>query len=73
MIPAEINERLLEDLPLIRMPKFVPPGGGLSAWWMGDDRITFQPTSAETNWAYAFWVNEPPGHVGPPFDLSVRH
>ena len=69
---AEINERLLEDLPVIRLPKFVPPGAGLSIWWMGDDRITFQATSADTNGAYAFWVDEPPGHVGPPFDESVR-
>jgi hypothetical protein len=29
---AEINPRLLEDLPVIRLPKFVPPGGGLSIW-----------------------------------------
>jgi hypothetical protein len=32
---AEINQRLLEDLPVIRLPKFVPPGGGLSIWWEG--------------------------------------
>jgi hypothetical protein len=63
---AEINQRLLDDLPVIRLPKFVPPGAGLSIWWMGDDRITFQATSADTNGAYAFWVDEPPGQVGPP-------
>jgi hypothetical protein len=39
---AEINSRLLEDLPVVRLPKFVPPGGGLSIWWIGDDRIKFQ-------------------------------
>jgi quercetin dioxygenase-like cupin family protein len=69
---AEINQRLLEDLPVIRLPKFVPPGGGLSIWWMGDDRITFQATSADTNGAYAFWVDEPPGHVGPPKHVHSR-
>jgi quercetin dioxygenase-like cupin family protein len=63
---AEINPRLLEDLPVVRLPKFVPPGGGLSIWWMGDDKITFQAISSDTNGAYAFWVDEPPGNVGPP-------
>ena len=29
---AEINARLLEDLPVLRLPKVVPPGGGLSIW-----------------------------------------
>ena len=43
---AEINERLLEDLPVIRLPKFVSPGAGLSIWWIGDDRIAFQFVSA---------------------------
>jgi hypothetical protein len=52
---AEINQRLLEDLPVIRLPKFVPPSGGLSIWWMGDGRITFQATSTDTAGAYAFW------------------
>ena len=61
---AEINSRLLDDLPVVRLPKLIPPGGGLSIWWMGDDRITFQATSADTNGAYAFWVDEPPAHVG---------
>jgi len=69
---AEINQRLLEDLPVIRAPKFVPPGGGLSIWWMGDDKITFQATSADTASAYAFWVDEPPGHVGPPKHVHSR-
>jgi quercetin dioxygenase-like cupin family protein len=69
---AEINSRLLEDMPVVRMPKFIPPGGGLSIWWMGDDRITFQATSADTNGAYAFWVDEPPGHVGPPKHVHSR-
>jgi mannose-6-phosphate isomerase-like protein (cupin superfamily) len=69
---AEINQRLLEDLPVIREPKFVPPGGGLSIWWMGDDRITFQATSADTASAYAFWVDEPPRHVGPPKHVHSR-
>ena len=50
---AEINQRLLEDLPVLRLPKVVPPGGGLSIWWMGDDRIAFQAASADTNGAYA--------------------
>jgi hypothetical protein len=27
---AEINEHLLEDLPVIRLSKFVPPGAGLT-------------------------------------------
>jgi quercetin dioxygenase-like cupin family protein len=72
MKTAEINQRLLEDLPVIRMPKFVPPGGGLSIWWMGDDKITFQATSADTDGAYAFWVDEPPGHVGPPKHVHNR-
>jgi quercetin dioxygenase-like cupin family protein len=39
---------------------------------MGDDRITFQATSADTNGAYAFWVDEPPGHVGPPKHVHSR-
>jgi quercetin dioxygenase-like cupin family protein len=69
---AEINARLLEDLPVLRLPKVVPPGGGLSIWWMGDDRITFQATSADTNGAYAFWVDEPPGNVGPPKHVHSR-
>src|SRR5271170_4590141 len=69
---AEINSRLLEDLPVVRLPKFVPPGDGLSIWWMGDDRITFQATSADTNGAYAFWVDEPPGNVGPPKHVHSR-
>jgi quercetin dioxygenase-like cupin family protein len=69
---VEINSRLLEDLPVIRLPKFVPPGGGLSIWWMGDDRITFQATSSDTAGAYAFWVDEPPGHVGPPKHVHSR-
>ena len=55
---AEFNPRLIEDLPVIRLPKFIPPGGGLSIWWMGDDKITFQAISSDTNGAYAFWVNE---------------
>ena len=69
---AEINARLLEDLPVVRLPKFVPPSGGLSIWWMGDDKITFQATSADTNGAYAFWVDEPPGNVGPPKHVHSR-
>jgi quercetin dioxygenase-like cupin family protein len=69
---AEINERLLEDLPVIRLPKFVGPGGGLSIWWMGDDRITFQAISADTGGAFAFWIDEPPGHVGPPKHVHSR-
>jgi quercetin dioxygenase-like cupin family protein len=39
---------------------------------MGDDRITFQATSGDTNGAYAFWVDEPPGHVGPPKHVHSR-
>ena len=69
---AEINQRLLEDLPVVRLPKFIPPGGGLSIWWMGDDRITFQAMSTDTAGAYAFWVDEPPGHVGPPKHVHSR-
>jgi quercetin dioxygenase-like cupin family protein len=69
---AEINQRLVEDLPVIRLPKLVPPGCGLAIWWMGDDKITFQATSADTNGAYAFWVDEPPGHVGPPKHVHSR-
>jgi quercetin dioxygenase-like cupin family protein len=72
MKSAEINQLLVEDLPVIRLPKFVPPGDGLSIWWMGDDRITFRATSADTNGAYAFWVDEPPGHVGPPKHVHSR-
>jgi quercetin dioxygenase-like cupin family protein len=72
MKTAEINARLLEDLPVLRLPKVIPPGGGLSIWWMGDDKITFQATSADTNGAYAFWVDEPPGHVGPPKHVHSR-
>ena len=51
---AEINERLLEDLPVIRLPKVLPPGAGLSMWWMEDDRITFQVTSADTALTHRF-------------------
>jgi quercetin dioxygenase-like cupin family protein len=69
---AEINQRLLEDLPVVRLPKFIPPGSGLSIWWMGDDRITFQAISNDTAGAYAFWVDEPPGHVGPPKHVHSR-
>jgi mannose-6-phosphate isomerase-like protein (cupin superfamily) len=69
---TEMNSRLLEDLPVVRLPKFVPPGGGLSIWWMGDDRITFQAISSDTAGAYAFWVDEPPGHVGPPKHVHSR-
>jgi hypothetical protein len=58
---AEINQRLLEDVPVIRMPKFVPPGGGLSIWWMGDDKITFQATSADTDGAYNVLVGRAAG------------
>jgi quercetin dioxygenase-like cupin family protein len=72
MKTVEINSRLLEDLPVVRLPKFIPPGGGLSIWWMGDDKITFQATSADTNGAYAFWVDEPPGNVGPPKHVHSR-
>jgi hypothetical protein len=52
--PAEINERLLEDLPGIRLSKVLPSCAGLSMWWMEDDRITFQATSADSNGAYGF-------------------
>jgi quercetin dioxygenase-like cupin family protein len=69
---VEINQRLLEDPPVIRLPRFVPPGDGLSIWWMGDDRITFKATSADTNGAYAFWVDEPPAQVGPPKHVHSR-
>jgi mannose-6-phosphate isomerase-like protein (cupin superfamily) len=69
---AEINSRLLEDISVIRQCKFIPPGGGLSIWWMGDDKITFQAISTDTNGAYAFWVDEPPGHVGPPKHVHSR-
>ena len=69
---AEVNQRLLEHLAVIRAPKLVPPGGGLPIWWMGDDRITFQATSSDTAGAYAFWVDEPPGRVGPPKHVHSR-
>jgi quercetin dioxygenase-like cupin family protein len=69
---VELNSRLLEDVSVIRQCKFIPPGGGLSIWWMGDDKITFQAVSADTDGAYAFWVDEPPGHVGPPKHVHSR-
>jgi quercetin dioxygenase-like cupin family protein len=69
---AEINSRLLEDISVIRQCKFIPPGGGLSIWWMGDDKFTFQATSTDTDGAYAFWVDEPPGKVGPPKHVHSR-
>lgn len=69
---AEINQRLLQDVAVIRQPKFVPPGGGLSIWWMGDDKITFQAVSADTDGAYAFWLDEPPADVGPPKHVHSR-
>ncbi len=69
---AEINQRLLEDLPVIRLPKFVPPGAGMRIWWMGNDRFTFKANSADTNGAYAFWMDEPPEHVGPPKHVHSR-
>jgi quercetin dioxygenase-like cupin family protein len=69
---AEINSRLLEDISVIRQCKFIPPGGGLSIWWMGDDKITFQAISSDTDGAYAFWVDEPPGRVGPPKHVHSR-
>jgi quercetin dioxygenase-like cupin family protein len=68
----EINPRLSEDLALIRQPRFVPPDDGLSIWWMGDDKITFQATCQNTDGAYAFWIDEPPGHVGPPRHVHSR-
>jgi quercetin dioxygenase-like cupin family protein len=69
---VEINSRLLEDVAVIRQCKFIPPGGGLSIWWMGDDKITFQAMSSDTDGAYAFWVDEPPGKVGPPKHVHSR-
>jgi uncharacterized cupin superfamily protein len=39
---------------------------------MGDNRTTFQATGAHTNGVYAFWVHEPPGHVGPPKHVHSR-
>src|SRR5271163_1263221 len=69
---AEINSRLPKNISCIRRCKFIPPGRGLSIWWMGDDRITFQAISTDTEGAYAFWVEEPPGHVGPPKHVHSR-
>lgn len=68
----EINPRLGDDLALIRQPRFVPPENGISIWWMGDDKITFQATCQNTDGAYAFWIDEPPGHVGPPKHVHSR-
>jgi quercetin dioxygenase-like cupin family protein len=68
----EINSRLIEDAAVIRQPRLIPPGDGLSIWWMGDDKITFQTTSEGTGGAYAFWIDEPPGHVGPPKHVHSR-
>jgi quercetin dioxygenase-like cupin family protein len=68
----EINSRLIEDAAVIRQPRFLPVDDGLSIWWMGDDRITFQATSEDTGGAYAFWIDEPPGHVGPPKHVHSR-
>jgi len=68
----EINPRLAEDLALIRQPRYVPPEDGLSIWWMGDDKITFQATCQNTAGAYAFWIDEPPGDVGPPKHVHSR-
>jgi hypothetical protein len=39
---AEINQRPLGGLACHPVAEIVPLGGGLSIWWMGDDRITFQ-------------------------------
>jgi quercetin dioxygenase-like cupin family protein len=69
---AEINDRLLKDWPVIRRPKLVPAGQGLAIWWMGDDKITFQATSQDTDGHYAFWVDEPPAGVGPPKHVHSR-
>jgi uncharacterized cupin superfamily protein len=39
---------------------------------MGDDKLTFLATCQSTNGACAFWIDEPPGHVGPPKHLHSR-
>ena len=68
----EINPRLSEDLALIRQPRFVRPNEGLSIWWMGDDKITFQATCQSTDGAYSFWIDEPPAQIGPPKHVHSR-
>ncbi len=39
---AEINQRPLGGLACHPAAEILPPGGRLSIWWMGNDRITFQ-------------------------------
>jgi hypothetical protein len=51
--PQNPNSRVQQDPPLLRRGKLVKPGGGLSIWWMGDDRITFPATSEDTGSEHA--------------------
>ena len=60
-------------MPVITVAEIRPAGRWRcqSGGW-GTTEITFQATSADTNGAYAFWVDEPPGHVGPPKHVHSR-
>jgi mannose-6-phosphate isomerase-like protein (cupin superfamily) len=70
--PQNPNSRVQQDSPLLRRGKLVKPGGGLSIWWMGDDRITFPATSEDTGSEHAFWLDYPPAGVGPPRHVHSR-
>jgi quercetin dioxygenase-like cupin family protein len=66
------TEQLQQDPPVIRTPKLVPASGGTAIWWMGDDKITFQTLSKDTDGAYSFWIDQPPANVGPPKHVHSR-
>jgi quercetin dioxygenase-like cupin family protein len=65
-------DQLAKDPLVIRIAKVVPDGEGTAVWWMGDDRITFQVLSQDTDGAYAFWVDEPEPQEGPPKHVHSR-
>jgi len=65
-------DQLAKDPLVIRTAKVVPNGEGTAVWWMGDDRITFQVLSHDTDGAYAFWVDEPEPQEGPPKHVHSR-
>jgi mannose-6-phosphate isomerase-like protein (cupin superfamily) len=70
--PQNPASSVQQDPPLLRRGKVVQPGGGLSVWWMGDDKITFPAVSEDTGGEHAFWVDYPPAGVGPPRHVHSR-
>jgi uncharacterized cupin superfamily protein len=66
------TEQLALDPQVIRRPELISAAKGYSIWWMGDDRITFQATSEQTDGHYSFWIDEPPAACGPPKHVHSR-